>query len=314
MKTLLFLTAVSCIFLAIPERLAPQSVTVYYTASLNGNLDGCDCKGNPRAGLVKSAAFLRSVDPSSALLIDLGDALGVYEDRALHGHILRTYGELGYDLLMVGDQEFVDGPGILAERCGDYPYYSSNLRLSGQAAGGSGPAFGGKSALSAREPLVFERNGVRLGIVAITDPRVFRFYEPDYLGSAQLEDPVKRLSEELEALRRRQVDAALLVFHGYTSSLAELVKRSRLKPDFILFAHEQILAEARLFHGVPAYSPGNDGNRVGILRLTARGKGLRIAGHSFRYFSYLQDEDDPRVRERIETYNSSLRSTLPTGE
>ena len=36
-----------------------KQIDIYYSASLNGNLDGCECKGNPRSGLVKRAVFLR---------------------------------------------------------------------------------------------------------------------------------------------------------------------------------------------------------------------------------------------------------------
>jgi len=38
-------------------------------SSLNGNIDGCDCKGHPRADLVKRAALLRNLkNPEQALL------------------------------------------------------------------------------------------------------------------------------------------------------------------------------------------------------------------------------------------------------
>ena len=36
------------------------ALTVLYSASLNGNLDGCDCRSHPRAGLAARAAWLRN--------------------------------------------------------------------------------------------------------------------------------------------------------------------------------------------------------------------------------------------------------------
>jgi hypothetical protein len=40
--------------------LPAQTLTIYYTASLRGDLDGCACERNRVAGLVKRAAFQRT--------------------------------------------------------------------------------------------------------------------------------------------------------------------------------------------------------------------------------------------------------------
>ena len=83
------------------------NLTILYSSSLNGNLDGCDCKGHSRAGLVKRAAWLRALEhPEQTLLVDAGDLLEPYPDKELAEAIFDTYLELGYAAIAVGDQEF----------------------------------------------------------------------------------------------------------------------------------------------------------------------------------------------------------------
>ena len=93
-----------------------NTITIYYTASLNGNVDGCRCKMNPVAGLVKRAAFLRSLETSGpSLILDAGDIFDEYPDPDLAVHILQVYAELGYDAIAVGHQEFTNGAAGLLE-------------------------------------------------------------------------------------------------------------------------------------------------------------------------------------------------------
>ena len=100
-----------------------RTITILYSSSLNGNLDGCDCKGHPRGGLVKRAAWLRTPDqPERILLVDAGDLLDPYPDPDLATAIFDTYLELGYTAIALGDQEFANGLESLLE-------YSSRFRL-----------------------------------------------------------------------------------------------------------------------------------------------------------------------------------------
>lgn len=71
---------------------------------------------NPVAGLVKRAAFLRSLETSGpSLILDAGDIFDEYPDPDLAAHILQVYAELGYDAIAVGDQEFTNGAAGLLE-------------------------------------------------------------------------------------------------------------------------------------------------------------------------------------------------------
>jgi hypothetical protein len=64
-------------------------------------------------------------------------------------------------------------------------------------------------------------------------------------------------------------------------------------------------------------SPGEEGNRVGMLELTiaqtvAGWPRVARSANSFRLFSYESDPDDPLVRQRIEDYRGALRAPTET--
>ena len=114
MKKLVFVLLISFLFFPIlfiyPIAKKEEIIKILYTTSLNGNLDGCECKVASRAGLVKRASYLRSLtDRGNIILVDVGDILSARPDELLANEILETYREIGYDVIGVGDQEFSNG-------------------------------------------------------------------------------------------------------------------------------------------------------------------------------------------------------------
>jgi 2',3'-cyclic-nucleotide 2'-phosphodiesterase (5'-nucleotidase family) len=95
--------------------LPAQSLTIYCTSSLRGNLDGCSCERNRVAGLVKRAAFQRTVSRDD-LVLDAGDILNPYGD--LTSEILAVYRELGYAAVAAGETELSEGALQGAEGAG----------------------------------------------------------------------------------------------------------------------------------------------------------------------------------------------------
>jgi len=107
-----------------------ETLRIYYSASLNGNIDGCNCDMAPTAGLVKRAAFLRSREaPEPSLLLDAGDIFDAFPDEELAHNILEVYRELGYDFIAVGDQELSNGLDSLLEYGRDFPLVCHNLSV-----------------------------------------------------------------------------------------------------------------------------------------------------------------------------------------
>ena len=88
--SLLFLITVSFAFAGgSGEGVAAENTfSILYTSSLNGNIDGCECKSGPKTGLVKRAHFLRSYDLQRSVLVDTGDIFDVLPDELLSDLIL----------------------------------------------------------------------------------------------------------------------------------------------------------------------------------------------------------------------------------
>lgn len=285
--------------------------TIFYTSSLNGNLDGCVCKGAPKAGLVKRAFYLRRErDVDTSLLVDTGDIFDVYKDKILAREILEVYRELGYDAIAVGDQEFSNGItellALLAplEKGEGYPLYCHNLILCPDE---------NRCILFSIEPVVIEKSGFRIGLFALLDPEVFTLYPEEVKKQIKLASTKAAAENMLRMLE--DVDLTLLLFHGSYEKAAELAENVE-GIDVIVIGHEQRLIEAHKVNDSILISPGEEGNRLGILNLVLNTKGpkgvIRYDNH-FKLFKYEVDEDDAAVRRRIERYKLELREKLQSG-
>jgi 2',3'-cyclic-nucleotide 2'-phosphodiesterase (5'-nucleotidase family) len=298
-KLLLLLLAVLC---AVPAS-TETTLTIYYTASLNGNLDGCTCEMNPVAGLVKRAAFLRTLKPSGpTLILDAGDIFDEYPDPDLAQHILEVYRELNYDAVALGDQELAaDAQSLLLYKM-EFPLICHNLFIQGENSEGN--AEQGKFFTP---PLfVVESEGLRIGILSLIDPATV--LRPAERG-IRIAGPIFTAETALSHCDRLNVDLTVLLYHGSFRNAIELVN---ICPciDIAIFAHEQQLIAPRKVGTTVFASPGEEGNQLGILTLRLGPGGIESFKSDFRFFSYTADPDDPAVRHRIDTYRKTLRSYL----
>jgi len=288
--------------------------TIYYTSSLNGNLDGCVCKSAPKAGLVKRAFYLRRErDVDTSLLVDAGDIFDVYEDKLLAREILEVYRELDYDAIAVGDQEFSNGvAGLLTllsqltslENSDEYPLYCHNLTLCPDQ---------NRCIFFSNQPVVVEKSGFRIGLFALLDPEVFTLYPEEVKKQIKLASPQAAVENMLRQLDG--VDLTLLLFHGSYEKATELAKKVE-GIEVIIVGHEQRLIEAHKVNNSILVSPGEEGDRLGILTLSLTPNGPRGVvkyDNHFRLFRYESDEDDAAVRRRIERYKLELREKLQSG-
>jgi len=279
-----------------------RQFTIFYTSSLNGNLDGCVCKGAPKAGLVKRAFYLRRErDVDNSLLVDTGDIFNVYEDRLLAREILEVYRELDYDAVAVGDQEFANGVAELLTNGEEYPLFCHNLTLCPDES---------RCIFFSNEPLVIEKSGIHIGLFALLDPEVFTLYPEEVKKQIKLSSPQAAAENMLRKLGG--VDLTLLLFHGSYEKAAELAENVE-GIEVIVVGHEQRLIEAHKVNDSILVSPGEEGNRLGILTLALTQRGVTEYDNYFRLFRYEGDEDDAAVRRRIEKYKLELREKLQSG-
>jgi 2',3'-cyclic-nucleotide 2'-phosphodiesterase (5'-nucleotidase family) len=253
---------VACTVLVFPQEDGETSLTILYSSSLNGNINGCDCKGHPRAGLVKRAAWLRKLkDPEQTLLVDAGDLLE-YRER--------------------------------------YPLMAHNLSVCLDE---------NSCIFFSTTPLIVERGGARIGVFALIDPQVFTLYPSELKDKLKIQDPAAAACNQLYYLEKQGVEATVLLYHGPYESATALAEKVK-GVDVLILGHEQRLIEARRIGNTIVASPGEDGNRLGILDLSLGSTGRIEFSNRFRWFSWREDPDDPQIRQRIDEYKQKLRDRL----
>jgi 5'-nucleotidase/UDP-sugar diphosphatase len=274
-----------------------NSIDIYYSASLDGNLDGCYC-GNPaRAGLVKRACYIHNLSGRDrSILVDAGDLLSSDPDELLAEHILAVYDELDYDAVAVGEQDFSNGAIRLFEYGRTIPAVAHNLALY---------SFEDGWALFSPEPLVLERAGLRIGIFALIDPRTVSDFQPHILERIRIEDPAETARKLVARLDARRAALTILLYHGFEADVPGLLENAP-GIDVVLLAHEQKLLEGRRFGDSLVFSPGEQGNRLGKLRISIKEGRITDYDNSFILFDYSRDPDDPTVRSRIEHYRQQM--------
>ncbi len=277
-----------------------SALTVLYSASLNGNLDGCDCRSNPRAGLAARAAWLRT-DPrrAGALLVDAGDLLDANPDPELAREILEAYAELGYDAVAVGDQELGGGIREAASWRGSFALQAHNLVL----------CLDDRCIFFGTEPLVLSKGDETVGLVALLDPQALALYPESLRSGLKIQPPAAAAAPLVSELRARKVDWVVVLYHG---PLQEAERLARQVPgiDLIVVGHEQRLVEPRRVNGALVASPGEEGNRLGLLTLRKSAFGRIRSAHEFRLFRFDRDPRDPQILARFERYRQALRKVL----
>jgi 2',3'-cyclic-nucleotide 2'-phosphodiesterase (5'-nucleotidase family) len=289
---------------------AEERFTLLYTASLNGNMDGCTCPGFPRAGLVKRAAALRTLTENGrSLLVDAGDIFDSYADLPLADIILETYRELGYDAAAVGDQEFANGPLALLDRRETVPFLCGNLIVCPDET---------RCVFFSPAPLFAEKAGLRAAVQAVLDPAAFVLHPGELGASVKLSEPRFAIEVFLELARAERPALTVLLYHGPYEAAREAVRAAAastgLRPDVVVVGHEQRLIDAETDRGTVYVSPGEEGNRIGMLELSIGDDGPRIVSNRFRLMSYTDDPDDPAAAVRYARYLEGLKRLIRTYE
>ncbi len=278
-----------------------ERVEIYYTASLNGNLLGCDCWGYPEAGLDKRAWYLdQNPLPANALLVDAGNILEVGRDPVLSDYILKTYSELGYHAVAVGTNELADGPESLLERVKAGSFISHNIVSEPN-----------RTALTA-EPLIIDtETGIKVAVISLVDPDWFNPWLVRFNGALIIEDPFAVLAAQLEMVAEAGTDAIVLLAHGSEEWIRNLMNQANdVGITAVILAGEEKLLDEKLPGGIPLVSPGEEGNRLGILELKLFSRRNPSWKNEFIEFHYLGLGDET-VAARGAEYAEYLDAKRP---
>jgi 2',3'-cyclic-nucleotide 2'-phosphodiesterase/3'-nucleotidase len=276
---------------------------ILYTASLSGNLIGCNCKHPTRPGLPKSAYFIRDFRNrhDHVMLVDAGDILiSHYTPDSLAKYILKAYQCLQYDVITLGENEFSIG----AERVLDYrkslPLQADNCFYK----------FNGRDVPLNTAPKIIQKGGVRVGILATLEPAtdIFNHYPKEVKEQFKLKAIETIVPKNIKMLQRRKVDLKLWIYHGSLKN-ARLSAKKIQGIDVMIVAHEgRVVAEK--VGGTMLVSPGELGNRIGVLEFSMAKKRIFNTENRFEEFDYAEDPDDPEVFEMINDYLKMLNTNL----
>lgn len=236
------------------SRLAAVTLTILHTSDLHGRVDPHDELEDRDlgGGLARVAAAVRTIRAESrpTLLLDSGDTIQgsptqalAFAGRAGDGTdpIIRVMNQLGYGAMAVGNHEFDFGMDRLerSRREARFPWLSANVRGAD-----GGPAF---EAYAVR---VVE--GVRIGILGLTTPRVFSNGPPAAPGLS-VTDPVAAARRFVPILREKEHCDLLVVI-----------------------THQGFVPESR----TAAHRPGAGDDEAYALVTSVSGIDLLLAGHT----------------------------------
>ena len=195
-------------------------VTIIYNSDVQGAIEQCGCRSNPRGGVARRATILDQAwnEGKPVLMLDGGDLFGRRSrvDREQTRYLCRWTSEFGYDAIALGEFDLNYGVAFLREMVETYqlPFTNANVRdpESGE--------------LLLPEFLLIERGGITFGVVSVMDPEVPVITTSAQEESFQIDDPVEALQGALPRMREAGAQTIVLLSHmgdsGSEALLAEV--------------------------------------------------------------------------------------------
>lgn len=283
-----------------PNLYSQEKITIVYTNSLNGNLDYCHCKENPRGGLVKRATELKNIRKSfkNVFLFETGDIFTCEPDILLANYIIRGYKYLKYDSITFGDQEFSVGiEGFLNFRT-ELPFICNNILLKKD----------NRWRNYFTRFQIIEKNNIKIGVIGSISKGAFKYYSKSITERIRILDQIKEINRDIKKLKKAGVELIILLSHsGYEKDI-ELSKRLK-GIDIIVGGHSQTLVKDPVRAGdCLVVQAGANGAHIGILELTLENGIIKTFKNMFRLPDEFQPEDDNHIRKLINEYNKNVEN------
>ena len=278
---------------------AQQKITIVYTNSLNGYLDYCHCKEEPKGGLVKRATEINNIrkDHGTVFLFETGDFFTYDKDEILAKYIVKAYQRIGYDAIQFGDQEFGMGIRDFLEYKNALPFVCGNIKLDDDS---------GFKAHYKRYRII-TRNGFKLGVIGTIASDSFNFSPKDIVSNIKIANQVTEIEKDIKELKKSRVNAIVLLSHSGDDRDRELIRKLK-DVHVIIGGHTQALLEQpESYGGRLIVQAGSNGARIGILDLQFdKGKIVKFE-NSFRRPDDKQPADDPVIRKLIDEYQAEVK-------
>lgn len=301
-RALVAFAAATILLWAGPGRSQERRVAIVYTNSLNGNLDYCQCKNDPRGGLVKRATEIKRIRDRyrNVVLFETGDFFTYEPDPLLNRYVIRAYALIGYSAVLFGDQELAGGVEGFLPFKDSLPFLCNNILLNTDR--------GWKNPF--RRSLVIDAAGLKIGVTGSVSGTAFSYYPERITKNIRLLDQADETRKEVASLSRGGAELIVLLSHsGYDEDL-ELAKKLD-GVDVIVGGHSQTLLKDPVKKGdTLIVQAGANGAHIGILELSVSGGKIISFTNSFRLPDEFQPEDNPAIRRLIDEYRREVEKTF----
>jgi 2',3'-cyclic-nucleotide 2'-phosphodiesterase (5'-nucleotidase family) len=275
-----------------------RRLTIVYTNSLNGYIDYCHCKGNPRGGLVKRATEIRKIRKQfkNVFLFETGDFFTYDPDSLLSAYLIKGYQYIGYDAIVFGDQEFSIGIEGLLKYRGDLPFICNNLLLK-------------KNTWQRffKRYIIIQRGSIKIGVIGTIASHAFKYYPKKLLSRIKIRDQIQEIKRDIRALKGEGIDIIVLLSHsGYERDikLQEQIKDISI----IIGGHSQtLIKKPRRRKNSIIIQAGADGAHIGILELSLEKGRITFFRNSFRLPDEFHPADDRYIRKLIDNYKREAK-------
>lgn len=298
-KIYVFASSIIIVFIFHLNIFAANKITILYTNSLNGYLDDCHCKENPRGGLVMRAAEIRKIKTSykNILLFETGDFFAPESDELLIKYLIKGYKYIGYDYISVGDQEFSGGIDLFMKYSKNLPFICNNISIKYKNSW--------KSPFKRND--IIEKNKIKIGIIGTMAKHSFKYYPKNITKNVKISDQIIEIKKDIKSLKNKNAEYIFLLSHSGYDIDKELARKIN-GINLIIGGHSQtLLKKPVIIENTIIVQAGADGARIGILELESARNRLKIIRHSFSLPHLPKFKEDKFIRKLIVKYNAEVK-------
>lgn len=282
MKLPVYLVLTAAVLLSSVQNAKSEesSVTILFTNNSNGKLINCNCRNDPFGGLSERISFIREFRKNNRdfLLLDSGGYFDLLRAEKNGGLILDLMEKMGYDAYGLGDQEIYHGIDSFLKIIGGYKDRIINASLMIN----QHKVF--------KEYSIFEKSGVKIGIIGLLSDNSVRFIPPEALQSVKIENPDTTLNKLLPELRKKADYIIILSQMGYEEDKKIAGKWKNI--DLIIGGHSQTLLNKEVeINKTKIVQAGKNAGRIGEIKINF--KNGKPSGFSYRLIEITSDYSIP---------------------
>ncbi|MCH5211494.1 MAG: 5'-nucleotidase C-terminal domain-containing protein [Oscillospiraceae bacterium] len=289
-----------------------NTVVILHTNDMHGSLVGSSSViGSDRVATLKIM--------EDAILADGGDATqGVALASLSQGaDVIDIMSAAGYDVMAAGNHEFDYGFDILAKnrQLAAFPIISANTYYEGA------PLFAGSynGGETNGENIIIEKNGIKIGIFALTTVNTATSTKPDGIVGVEFKDEVETAKEQVKKLDEQGADVIIALTHmGVNPDAAKCTSRqlaeamADTKLNAIIDGHSHTVV-GEVDSGIVIGQTGTAGANVGRMEITVDADGNVSVDEVMLTRAFFDNiEPDAATASKIDNINSKQSETLKT--